>query len=203
MACKMRRARVARGAFPPSERVDVLSMATRKPAAYHWPATRWGLDDLVAALPQQRWPRMMSRSSLWRILKEADLKPHRSVYWLNSHDPDFEAKAHDICQLYSHALRFSHQGRLVICADAKTGMQILQCLSPTQPVPPGKPEKREHEYIRHGVRALRPSCVVPTRQHRYSYVSSCRWPPDGSLAGHCPPVVLVLLGITTHGLSIL
>ena len=33
MACKMRRARVARGAFPPSERVDVLSMATRKPAA--------------------------------------------------------------------------------------------------------------------------------------------------------------------------
>jgi len=159
----MRRARVARGAFPPSERVDVLSMATRKPATYHCPASRWSLDDLVAALQQHRL-RPMSRSSLWRILEEADLKPHRSVYWLNSHDPDFEAKAHDICQLYVQALRFYQQGRLVICADEKTGMQILQRRYPTQPVQPGKPEKREHEYIRHGVRALLASFVVPTGQ---------------------------------------
>ncbi len=98
VACTMRRARVGPGAFPPSERLDVMSMATRKPATYYCPATRWGLDDLVAALFQRRtWT--MSRSSIWRILEEADLKPHRSIYWLNSHDPDFEAKAHDICSL--------------------------------------------------------------------------------------------------------
>jgi hypothetical protein len=159
----MHRARVARSAFPPSERVEVLAMATRKPATYHCPATRWSLDDLVAALSQHRLP-PLSRSSIWRILEEADLKPHRSVYWLNSHDPDFEAKAQDICQLYRHALRFYQEGRLVICADEKTGMQILQRRYPTQPVQPGKPEKREHEYIRHGVRALLASCVVPTGQ---------------------------------------
>jgi hypothetical protein len=88
--------------------------------------------------------------------------PHRSVYWLNSHDPDFEAKAYDICQLYLQALRFYQQGRLVICADEKTGMQILQRRYPTQPVQPGKPEKREHASIRHGVRALLASFVVPT-----------------------------------------
>ncbi len=163
LACKMRRARVVRGAFPPSERVDVLSIATKKPATYHCPATRWSLDDLVAALSQHRL-RPMSRSSLWRILEEADLKPHRSVYWLTSHDPDFEAKAHDICQLYVQALRFYQQGRVVICADEKTGMQILQRAHPTQPVQPGKPEKREHEYIRHGARALLASFVVPTGQ---------------------------------------
>ncbi len=92
----MHRARVGPGAFPLSERLDVMSMATRKPATYYCPATRWSLDDLVAALFQRRtWT--MSRSSIWRILEEADLKPHRSVYWLNSHDPDFETKAHDIC----------------------------------------------------------------------------------------------------------
>ena len=106
----------------------------------------------------------LSRSSIWRLLEEADLKPHRSVYWLNSHDPAFEVKAQDICQLYLHALRFYQEGRLVICADEKTGMQILQRRSPTQPVQPGKPEKREHEYIRHGVRALLASFVVPTGQ---------------------------------------
>ena len=159
----MHRARVARSAFPPAERVDVLAMATRKPATYHCPATRWSLDDLVAALSQHRL-RPLSRSSIWRILEEADLKPHRSVYWLNSHDPDFESKAQDICQLYRQALRFYQEGRLVICADEKTGMQILQRRYPTQPVQPGKPEKREHEYIRHGVRALIASFVVATGQ---------------------------------------
>jgi transposase len=157
----MRRVRGDRGAFPPSARLDVLSMATRKPTTYHGPATHWSLDDLVAALHQRRlWT--MSRSSIWRILDEADLKPHRSVYWLNSHDPDFEAKAQNICSLYLNALRFFAQGRVVICTDEKTGMQILQRKYPTQPIAPGKPEKREHEYIRHGVRALIASFVVPT-----------------------------------------
>lgn len=148
--------------FSPAAQVDVLSLATRKPAMVHCPATRWSLDDLVVALKQHAGAHPMSRSSLWRILEESDLKPHRSVYWLNSHDPDFATKAHDICQLYSNALRFYQQGRLVICADEKTGMQILQRAYPTQPAQPGKPEKREYEYIRHGVRALLASFVVPT-----------------------------------------
>jgi transposase len=159
----MRRVRGDRGAFPPSARLDVLSMATRKPTTYHCPATHWSLDDLVAALHQRRlWT--MSRSSIWRLLDEADLKPHRSVYWLNSHDPDFEAKAQNICSLYLNALRFFAQGRVVICTDEKTGMQMLQRKYPTQPIAPGKPEKREHEYIRHGVRALIASFVVATGQ---------------------------------------
>jgi hypothetical protein len=163
MAFKMRRGRVGPGAFPPSQRLDVMSMATRKPATYHSPATRWSLDDLVAALSQRHtWT--MSRSSIWRILEEADLKPHRSVYWLNSHDPDFETKAHDICSLYLNAQRFLEQGRLVICTDEKTGMQILERKYPTQPIEPGKPEKREHEYIRHGTRVLIASFIVSTGQ---------------------------------------
>ena len=138
-------------------------MATRKPTTYHCPATHWSLDDLVAALHQRRlWT--MSRSSIWRILDEADLKPHRSVYWLNSHAPDFEAKAPNICSLYLNALRFFAQGRVVICTDEKTGMQMLQRTYPTQPIAPGKPEKREHEYIRHGGRALIASFVVATGQ---------------------------------------
>src|SRR5713101_5401512 len=161
LACKMRRARVVRGAFPPSERVDVLSIATKKPATYHCPATRWSLDDLVAALSQHRL-RPMSRSSLWRILEEADLKPHRSVYWLNSHDPDFDTKAQDICKLYVQAPVLYQHGELVICTDEKTGMQILERKHPTILAQPGKPEKREHEYIRHGARCLIASFVVPT-----------------------------------------
>jgi hypothetical protein len=52
----------------------------------------------------------MSRSSIWRLLDDADLKPHRSVYWLNSHDPDFEAKAHNICALYALLTAYEKMG---------------------------------------------------------------------------------------------
>jgi DDE superfamily endonuclease len=53
---------------------------------------------------------------------------------------------------------------MVMCTDAKTGMQILQRPYPPQPMAPGHPEKREHESIRHGVRALMASFVVATGQ---------------------------------------
>ncbi len=119
---------------------------------------------MTAALRDHTRARAMSRSTLWRILDDADLKPHRSVYWLNRHDPAFEAKARDLCDLYVNALHFFQQGRLVICVDEKTGMQILQRKYPTQLAQPGKPEKREQEYIRHGVRVLIASFVVPTGQ---------------------------------------
>ena len=160
----MRHGQVGPGAFPPTDRVDVVSLATKNPAERHCPATRWSIDDLVTARRHQPAAPAMSRSTLWRILDDADLKPHRSVYWLNSHDPDFDTKARDICQLYLNAFRLYHAGRLVICMDEKTGMQILQRKYPTQVAQPGQPEKREHEYIRHGVRALLASFVVPTGQ---------------------------------------
>jgi hypothetical protein len=160
-------------------------MATQKPATYPCPATRWSLDDLVAALPQPRLP-PSSRSRIWRILEEADLKPPRSVSWLNSHDPDLAAKALALCQLYHHALRFSQEGRLVICADEKTGMQLLQRGLPTQPVQPGQPENRAYESIRHGVRALLASCVVATGRLVWK-LGQTR--PSGDWAAPLAPVV--------------
>jgi hypothetical protein len=184
----MRRARVGRGAFPPSARLEVLSMATRQPATYHCPATRWSLDALVATLQQRRiWT--MSRARIWRVLDEADLTPHRRVYWLNSHDPDFEAQAHDLCAFYLHALRFFAQGRVVMCRDEKTGMQMLQRPYPPQPIAPGKPEKREHEDIRHGVRALLASFVVPTG-HVGWHLGETR--PSADCAAHLANVVTQL-----------
>ena len=61
-----------RGVFPPAERIDVMSVATSQPADYHCPATRWSLDTMVAALHQHARAHAMSRSTLWRILEEAD-----------------------------------------------------------------------------------------------------------------------------------
>ena len=139
--------------FSPSVRLDVISLASSTTDQQDCPATRWALDDLAATLINRNAHDLaMSRSTIWRILDEADLKPHRSVYWLNSHDPDFDAKAQEICKLYIEAPMMYQQGRLVICCDEKTGMQALGRPHPTQPAVPGKPERREQDYIRYGTR---------------------------------------------------
>ena len=152
-----------RGDFPPSERLDVISLASSIPDPADTPATRWSLDDLAAALINRAaHDRAMSRSTIWRTLDQADLKPHRSVYWLNSHDPDFDAKALAICKLYLEAPAMYQRGRLLICCDEKTGMQALGRTHPTQPARPGQPAKREQDYIRHGTRALITSFLVAT-----------------------------------------
>jgi hypothetical protein len=155
--------RVGRGDFPPSRRLDVISLASSPSTEHEQTVTRWALDDLAAALINRaHHDQAMSRSTVWRVLDEADLKPHRSVYWLNSHDPDFDTKAHEICQLYVKAPTMYRQGRLLICCDEKTGMQALGRPEPTRPAQPGKPERRENDYIRHGTRTLITSFVVAT-----------------------------------------
>jgi DDE superfamily endonuclease len=159
----MLRGRVGRGAFPPSERLNVISIASSTTEEHHEVATRWALDDLAATiLDRTHHDQAMSRSTIWRIVDEADLKPHRSVSWLNSHDPDFDAKAHAICKLYVDAPTTYQSGRLLICCDEKTGMQALGRPHPTQPAEPGKPARREQDYLRYGTRAMITSFVVAT-----------------------------------------
>jgi transposase len=151
-----------RGLFPPQDRIEVLALASENTAAHDCPATRWSLDDLARRLVNQHADEAMSHATVWRVLHDADRKPHRSVYWLNSHDPNFDALAKAICGLYVQSPTLYQHGELVICTDEKTGMQILQRKYPTLLARPGHPEKREHEYIRHGTRALLASFVVPT-----------------------------------------
>lgn len=106
-------------------RVQVISVASALPEDQGRPVTRRSLDEIVMTMLETLHTDSMSRSSIWRVLQDVDLKPHKSEYWLNSHDEDFEVKAQHICQLYVGALDFYQQGRLLICCDEKTGMQVL------------------------------------------------------------------------------
>src|SRR6267142_1267089 len=143
-------------------RVQVISVASTLPQEQDRTVTRWTLDEIVATLLEALHTDAISRSSIWRILQDVDLKPHKSAYWLNSHDEDFDVKAHNICQLYAKALASYQQNRLLICCGEKTGMQVLERKAPTKPAQPGRRERREHEYIRHGTRVLIHSLAVAT-----------------------------------------
>ncbi len=90
---------------------------------------------------------------------EADLQPHRSRYWLNAktkaEDPlAFAAAVETICTLYADAPMLEALGCHVVSTDEMTGIQALERAAPTKPLRPGRPELREHEYIRHGTRSL-------------------------------------------------
>jgi hypothetical protein len=146
----------------PPTRVHVISVASPLPQDQDRPVTRWSLDEIATAFLEALGTDPISRSSLWRILHDVDLKPHKSAYWLQSHDEDFEGKAQTICRLYVGALEAFKQGRLVIGCDAKSGRQGLDRKAPTKPARPGQRERREHEDMRRGTRVLIHSLAVAT-----------------------------------------
>jgi transposase len=141
-----------------------VCLATTPPAEHGLPTTHWSLDDLAYQILQDAHCADMSRATIQRILAEAELRPHKSRYWLTSHDPDFEAKVLDVCRLYLEAPVLYQRGELVICVDEKTGMQALERARPTTLGKPGQDERRDSEYIRHGTRCLIGSRVVATGQ---------------------------------------
>ena len=40
------------------------------------------------------------KSTVWRILDENDLKPHKIRYYLEKRDPDFDRKMHEVLMVY-------------------------------------------------------------------------------------------------------
>jgi transposase len=72
-------------------------------------------------------------------------------YWLTpAHEEDFDEKVEDICDLYRQAPELAEQGERVVTTDELTGVQALERKEPTLPLAPGKVERQEFEYIRHG-----------------------------------------------------
>ena len=76
-------------------------------------------------------------------------------YWLTPPaDEQFDAKVADICGLYREAPALAERGERVVSTDELTGVQALERKHPGLPLAPGKVERREFEYVRHGTRAF-------------------------------------------------
>ena len=58
----------------------------------------------------------------------------------------------------------AEQGERTISIDEMTGIQALERKAPDQPMRPGKRERREFEYIRHGTQTLIASFDVAAGQ---------------------------------------
>src|SRR5215211_2154302 len=92
----------------------------------------------------------LSRSSIGRIWRAFELKPHRAETFKLSTDPLFVDKVFDIVGLYLNP----PESAVVLCVDEKSQVQALARSQPAFPMMPGLPEKRTHNYIRHGTTSL-------------------------------------------------
>jgi transposase len=92
----------------------------------------------------------LSKSTVGRIWRKFDLKPHLSDGFKLSSDPLFVEKVVDVVGLYHNP----PEKAVVLCVDEKSGVQALDRSQPVLPMMPGMPERRSHDYARHGVTSL-------------------------------------------------
>ena len=106
-------------------------------------ATQWSTRSMAKATG-------MSQSAISRIWRAFGLKPHLVDTFKLSPDPQFVEKVRDIVGLYVNP----PDGALVLCVDEKSQIQALDRTAPVFPLRPGLPERRTHDYIRHGTTNL-------------------------------------------------
>ena len=120
------------------EDVLVKTLESTPQNATHWSrakmAERTGLSD----------------STIGRIWRAFGLQPHRAESFKLSNDPLFVEKVYDICGLYLNP----PEAAVVLSVDEKSQVQALARSQPAFPMMPGMPEKRTHDYVRHGTTSL-------------------------------------------------
>src|SRR5690606_26015083 len=84
----------------------------------------------------------LSKSTIGRVWKAFGLKL--------SNDPLFVEKVYDIVGLYLDP----PESAVVLSVDEKSQVQALSRSQPAFPMMPGMPEKRTHDYFRHGTTSL-------------------------------------------------
>jgi transposase len=127
-------------------RAEIVRIATTRPQLLGEPYTRWSLAKLRDYLLRSKVVPAISKERLREILAEEKVSIQRTKSWKRSPDPDFDAKAARIQQLYNDP--FS----TVVCFDE---------LGPVSPIPQpgwgwapeGLPQRVPANYKKpHGVR---------------------------------------------------
>jgi transposase len=140
------------------EAVIVKTLETMPPGETHW-STR-----TMAAKAG------MSHTMVGRIWRTFGLRPHVTESFKISPDPQLVDQVRDVVGLYMNPPDHA----VVLAVDEKSQIQALQRAQPILPMDFGQPERRTHNYLRHGTLDLFAALNVATgevlarctRQHR-------------------------------------
>ena len=153
------------------EKAWILSIACQRPYDIGIPAELWTQARLTSYVnetaEESGYVRLstISKSSVQKILEEAEIKPHKIRYYCEERDPEFEAKMHDVLVVYKQVeMQFDEDGYLLpfedikintISYDEKPGIQAISNTSPDRmPMTTNGYRQRDYEYKRLGTLSL-------------------------------------------------
>ena len=148
----------------------VVSLACTKPKDHGLAAELWSISGLAKFVcehaPTAGFSRLAKagKSTVWRILDDSDIKPHKIRYYLEKRDPEFDRKMQEVLMVYRDVSLYSegavHDARphpiYSVSVDEKPGVQAIGLTAPDLPPVPGKAPTvgRDYEYVRHGTVSL-------------------------------------------------
>jgi len=142
----------------------VINLACTKPTDHGLAAELWTLSEL-AKFTRKHAPAegheclsRAAKATIWRILSENSIKPHKIKYYLEKRDPDFDQKMQEVLIVYQE-VNLQNDGNkdinpavITVSVDEKPGVQAIQNIAPDLPPQPGKYQgiARDYEYKRLG-----------------------------------------------------
>ena len=114
-------------------------------------ATHWSTQEMAEKIG-------MSTSTVSRIWRIFELKPHRIETFKLSKDPRFIEKVRDIVGLYMSP----PERAVVLCVDEKSQIQVLDHIEPILSLRSGLLEQRSYDYRRHETTSLFAALNVAT-----------------------------------------
>jgi transposase len=144
----------------------VVSLACTKPKDHGLAAELWSISALAKFVCERAEATGFARlanagkSTVWRILDDNDIKPHKIRYYLEKRDPQFDRKMQEVLMVYRDVSLYTegavHDARpnpiYTVSVDEKPGVQAIGLTAPDLPPVPGKASAvgRDYEYVRHG-----------------------------------------------------
>ncbi len=146
------------GTFTAEQVTQILATACEPAENSGRPINRWTHRELTDEVIRRGIVSSISVSQVGRYLRQAELQPHRTKYWLNTKEKDpevFEQQVQVVCQTYLDAPDLYFQENThTVSVDEMSGLQALERIANTIPMQPGRPERIEYEYKRHGTLCL-------------------------------------------------
>jgi hypothetical protein len=152
----------------------VVGLACTKPKDHGLAAELWTLSQLAKFINEQGEAAGFSRlakankTTVWRILDEHEIKPHRIRYYLERRDPDFDSKMREVLMVYQEvslqnamptkatADAESALTVITVSVDEKPGIQAIATVAPDLLPVAGRYAEtgRDYEYVRHGTLSI-------------------------------------------------
>ena len=137
--------------FPPADVAEIKAAACQMVRETEQPLSKQSTLDLARRMSGPIG-KPISKSSVWRILNGAVIKPWQHRSWIFPRAEDFAEKAAVILDLYAGVWDGQPLGPndYVLSSDEKTSIQARIRCHPGLPVQAGQPQRVESEYARGG-----------------------------------------------------